>query len=211
MSADLAQATQATESTEPTEATTMLAQSGDPTPALDAVPPTEAQGEEQTSPKSDDAKPDSVPEKYEFTFPEGVELDKQVFEAFEPIARELKLTNEGAQKLADFYLSTRKSEVEAHAAAWSDQLKQWEVQVKADKEMGGSKFESSIAAARSVVKKFGSPELYEAFDTMGFGNHPELVRIFARIGAVIKDDSIVTGAPAKTASAEQTLYPTMHN
>ncbi len=40
---------------------------------------------------------------YEFQAAEGVELDTEALKEFEPVARELNLTNEQAQKLVDAY------------------------------------------------------------------------------------------------------------
>ncbi|MGK3508138.1 exodeoxyribonuclease VII large subunit, partial [Escherichia coli] len=42
-------------------------------------------------------------QKYEFQAAEGVELDTEALKEFEPVARELNLTNEQAQKLVDAY------------------------------------------------------------------------------------------------------------
>lgn len=53
--------------------------------------------------KKDGDKPEGAPEKYEFQAAEGVELDTEALKEFEPVARELNLTNEQAQKLVDAY------------------------------------------------------------------------------------------------------------
>lgn len=47
--------------------------------------------------------PPGAPEKYAFTAPEGQELDTSALAQFEPVARELNLTQEQAQKLVDVY------------------------------------------------------------------------------------------------------------
>lgn len=48
-------------------------------------------------------KQEGAPEKYEFKAGEGVELDAEALKDFEPVARDLNLTNEQAQKLVDAY------------------------------------------------------------------------------------------------------------
>jgi len=58
-------------------------------------------GDKQTDNK--DAKPEGPPEKYEFQLPDGMELDQEALAEFDPIARELNLNNEQAQKLASIY------------------------------------------------------------------------------------------------------------
>ena len=52
-----------------------------------------------------DKKPDGAPEKYEFKPAEGQELDETALKEFEPIARELNLNQEQAQKFVDLYAS----------------------------------------------------------------------------------------------------------
>lgn len=206
MSADLA--APATQDTPAAEPSTLLGQTTpDPAPSGEAgTPPTDEQ-----TPKSD-AKVEGAPEKYEFTFPEGVALDQELASNFEPIARELNLSNAQAQKLADLYLAHSTKSAEQQAARWTETVKGWESTVKADKEVGGEKLESSLVAARSVIKRFGTPELIEAFGSSGMGAHPEMVRIFARIGRALGDDTLHNGAPAHVPkSAEQSLYPSMFN
>ncbi|MCV5473515.1 peptidase, partial [Escherichia coli] len=58
---------------------------------------------DQPAEKKEGDKPEGAPEKYEFQAAEGVELDADALKDFEPVARELNLTNEQAQKLVDAY------------------------------------------------------------------------------------------------------------
>ena len=47
---------------------------------------------------------------------------------------------------------------------------------------------------------------------MGLGNHPEVIRLFYRIGKAIGDSDIVIGdAKASDENALQRMYPTMFN
>ena len=71
--------------------------------------------EKQTENKQEntEAKKAEIPEKYEFVNPDGFqEIDKQALATFEPLAKELGLSNEQAQKLvtctAKMYKSRRK-------------------------------------------------------------------------------------------------------
>ena len=60
---------------------------------------------------------------------------------------------------------------------------------------------------------FATPELKKALNETGFGNHPELVRLFVKIGKSLSEDSFTTkGADeqhAKTDTAK-TLFPTLN-
>ena len=53
--------------------------------------------------------------KYEFTPPEGGELDANALAVFEPIAKELGLSQEQAQKLVDIYPQIQQQQAEAGA------------------------------------------------------------------------------------------------
>ncbi len=95
--------------TEPTQETSATDKNEPPANSDDPTKSTEKEnGGEQgkLADKKNDANKSDVgaPEKYEFKAPEeGQELDKGALEVFEPIARELNLNNEQAQKLVDVY------------------------------------------------------------------------------------------------------------
>lgn len=157
-----------------------------------------------TKQEDTDKKPVSAaPEKYEFTAGEGQELDKEAVAAFEPIARELGLSNEQAQKIVDVYGSTIMPQIaKQQEAAWQKQVTEWAETVKADKELGSVE---SIGYAQKALDQFGSPELNE-FLLQGFGNHPEFVRIFSKIGKAMSEDGFVSGSSENARSAADVLF-----
>lgn len=136
--------------------------------------------------KADD-KPQGAPEKYEFAAPEGVTLDAEAVAEFEPIAKELNLTNDQAQKLVE--LQTKF--VQKQQAQWDQTVDTWVTEIKADKEIGGQAMTESVKQAQRAISQFGTPELKAALDATRMGNHPELVRVFARIGKAMAEDTFV--------------------
>lgn len=148
-----------------------------------------------------DKKP-AAPEKYEFTPPEGQELDANALAVFEPIAKELGLSQEQAQKLVDIYPQIQQQQAEA----WSKQVSDWGEQVKADKEIGGDKFNASVGAAQRALDQFGNPELREYLNASGLGNHPALVRFCAKVGKAMAEDSFVVPSQGGQRSAADILY-----
>ncbi|WP_182409142.1 peptidase [Klebsiella michiganensis] len=145
-------------------------------------------------PDDKEQKQEGAPEKYEFKPAEGLELDTSALEQFEPIARELNLTNEQAQKMVDLYgtkimpmVQKRQSEV------WQKTTEQWAAEVKADKEIGGDKLTANLSAAQRALEQFGDPELKEYLDSTGLGNHPALVKAFIKVGKAMSEDKVVTG------------------
>lgn len=159
--------------------------------------------------KSDDKeqKPEGAPEKYEFKPAEGQELDTSALEQFEPIARDLNLTNEQAQKMVDLYGTKIMPMVQQQQAeAWQKTTEQWAADVKADKEIGGDKLTANLSSAQRALDLFGSPELKEYLEGTGLGNHPELVKTFIKIGKAMSEDGMVSGKETGQRSAAEVLY-----
>lgn len=154
---------------------------------------TENQETEQDA-EGDKSEKVGAPEEYEdFKAPEGVELNEEVLNQFKPVAKELNLTQEQAQKLVDF----QAAQVAQHQAEtqeyFGNLMSEWQQAVKEDSEIGGKAFDENIANAKAAIEAFGSKELIAVLDETGMGNHPEFVRVFARMGKAIKEDGIRVG------------------
>ncbi|HDX4554249.1 TPA: peptidase [Citrobacter freundii] len=163
----------------------------------------------KTADKPDDKeqKQEGAPEKYEFKPAEGQELDTAALEQFEPIARELNLTNEQAQKMVDLYSTKIMPMVQKQQAeSWQKTTEQWAADVKADKEIGGDKLTSNLSAAQRALAQFGTPVLKEYLEGTGLGNHPELVKAFVKVGKAMSEDGMVTGKESGQRSAAEVLY-----
>lgn len=174
-------------------------------PAPAGTEPSKTDDKTNPEPKGNDKKPVSAaPEKYEFTAGEGQELDKKAVAAFEPIARELGLSNEQAQKIVDVYGYTIMPQIaKQQEAAWQKQVTEWAETVKADKELGSVE---SIGNAQKAMDQFGTPELKQYLNDSGLGNHPELFRIFSRIGKAMSEDGFVSGSSENTRSTADVLF-----
>ncbi|MBL5913948.1 peptidase [Enterobacter asburiae] len=157
-------------------------------------------------PDDKEQKQEGAPEKYEFTAGEGVELDSEALKDFEPVARDLNLTNEQAQKLVDAYPKILAGVQQRQAEAWQAQTEQWAADVKADKEIGGDKLTANLSAAQRALDLFGTPELKEYLNTTGLGNHPDLVKTFVKIGKAMSEDDMVDGSNQGQRSAAEVLY-----
>ena len=149
----------------------------------------------------------AVPEAYEFTMPEGVALDKAASDEFSAVAKELKLDQATAQKVADvgIKMAQRQQEVfEATKTAWAEQA-------RTDKDIGGDKFDQSMAVALKTLNSFGSPELKEVLNASGLGNHPAVIKLLVNAGKAISEDGLVIGSPKSAAPGDTAskLFPTM--
>jgi len=175
--------------------------------------PTDGKTPDTPEVKTDDSKPPEkvVPEKYELKAPEGVTLDSEVLGEFEGIAKELKLSQEDAQKVADLGAKLSQKFATAQAQAIEDASSAWVAAVTADKEIGGEKLTENLASAQKALQAFGSPELSKLLNESRLGNHPEVIRLMAKVGKAISEDRMVTGGagPSREGpkTAAEVLYP----
>lgn len=142
---------------------------------------------------------------------EGALLDQTDVDRISAFAKEKGLTTEQAQDVLD-------REEQGAAAYHTKQLKEvddarasWIKAAGADKEFGGDGFKQNAELAKRVVDKFGSEAFKKALNDTGFGNHPEVIRTFVRIGKMMADDQFVqpksqSGTGKKP--IEEVFYPT---
>ncbi|CZU88431.1 Uncharacterised protein [Enterobacter hormaechei] len=177
-----------------------------PQPSTEGDKPKDEKPADGDKPEDEEQKQEGAPEKYEFTAGEGVELDADALKDFEPVARDLNLTNEQAQKLVDAYPKILAGVQQRQAEAWQKQTEGWAETVKADKEIGGDKLTANLSAAQRALDQFGTPELKEYLNATGLGNHPDLVKTFVKIGKAMSEDGMVTGKESGQRSAAEVLY-----
>ncbi len=174
--------------------------------SLRTISPLMVISQQTDKPDDKEQKQEGAPEKYEFQAGEGVELDAEALKDFEPVARELNLTNEQAQKLVDAYPKILAGVQQRQADAWQAQTEEWAATVKADKEIGGDKLTANLGVAQRALDTFGTPELKEYLNGTGLGNHPELVKAFVKVGKAMSEDGVVTGKESGQRSAAEVLY-----
>lgn len=164
----------------------------------------------QDDKESGDAKPEDIT--YEkFTVPEGMEFNQDLNDRFTPIAKELSLNQEQAQKLVDMYSAWQKTQADAQADDSVALHKEWGERLAADAEIGGADLDKNLGYAGRVLDKFGTDEVRAVFNESGLGNHPGLVKMFVKIGKSLSEDTLDSGesqvlAKSKRSHAE-TLYP----
>ncbi len=180
------------------------------------------EGEASSTTKEEEKPVTKAPEEYaEFTLPEGTALDEQSATEFKGLARELDLTQEQAQKLLDFGGGKLRAMAEAPYKLWAETQSKWQAEVKSDPEIGGTKFEDSVRTAAEVFKPGESnpfvkdakeaQALREAMNMTGAGNNPAIVKLFVKMGNILKEPASLSGNPVK-GTAESLLaqmYPTM--
>ncbi|WP_225182159.1 peptidase [Pectobacterium aroidearum] len=186
------------------------AQADKPTdaPKDDDKPKDPPKDEDKKPDKQEEKKPEGAPEKYEFKAAEGQTLDADALAVFEPLAKELGLSQENAQKVVDAYASKILPQIQQQQLAnWQKTVEGWAETVKADKEIGGDKLTANIGKAQQAMMQFGGDELKQALEETGLGNHPALVKAFVKIGHAMSEDKMLGGgSDGEQLSAAQVLY-----
>jgi hypothetical protein len=155
------------------------------------------------APETPEAKAET-PEDYEFTAPEGIELDPDLTLEFKGLAKDLHLPKDAAQKVVDLGAKLVQKLQDRHTGL----LAEWAKASEADSEFGGVKLKDSLSAAKSAVARLGGEKLIELLDQTGLGNHPEVIRAFWKAGLMMKDDAFVASGAAPSAPAgARAMYP----
>jgi len=91
--------------------------------------------DKEAADKVDADKSNTVPEKYEFKIPDGMEMDSELLKEAEPMFKELGLSQAKAQKVIDLYAQkVMPAFLKKQADAWEAQKDGWKESVKTDKE-----------------------------------------------------------------------------
>lgn len=153
--------------------------------------------EGETKPEGEPVKP-TVPEKYEIKAPEGMTLDEGSLAEFTPIAKELGLTNEQVQKLADFQakqIQTAETNQKQAFDSFVDQT------IKDTKDFFGSKLSAELPFVAKGRDQFADADVIGLLEASGLANHKAFIQMFAKMGRSISEHKVVEG---KTAVAAET-------
>lgn len=156
-----------------------------------------------------------APEAYaDFTLPEGFTLEGERKDVALSLFRDLGLSQAGAQRAIDHFIKTVGEDAamqqQAMEAAVAQQRDDWGKQAKAEL---GEQYDAKVALARTAVQAMQNPKLVEAFDNLGWGNHPELIKAFAMFGEMMRDSPVDgignSGAAPQKLKPWNRMYPDM--
>lgn len=124
---------------------------------------------------------------YDLKAPEGSNFEQGKLDKIVSFSKEQGLSKEQAQALVD-----RDAKMEAdQKTELLQKSQQWVEDVKSDKEIGGEKFGTSVEHAKRIISKYASEDFKKVLNDTGLGNHPELVRLLARVGKDMGSDEFV--------------------
>lgn len=167
----------------------------------------EAGGDPLAAADADTSKP------YEgLTAPEGFALDDDTMALATPLMREFGVADDKAQafveKAAPIMERAGTVAVERFVQAQVDQHAQmkrdWAEQTRSDPEIGGAKFDESVAMAAKARDMLFPPSFVELLNATGYGNHPDMIRGLAMAGRQLAEDTVVVPSAIVT-SAPKTL------
>ncbi len=147
--------------------------------------------DEDKGSKADEASGGNVvPENYsDFDLPQGVEISAEYKGKMEPVFKSLGLSQAQAQQV----ISAQVAHVQESEGKRADQMTKlhtdWLNDARADKDIGGDKFDVNLKSANAAVNQLGTAELKTMLKSTGIGNHPEVIRIFAKIGGLLAEDN----------------------
>ncbi len=122
---------------------------------------------------------------------ERVEVDQTSLYAFNKLAFDMDLTQKQAQQMMDAYVA-QQQQLGGNAKDTMEALtKEW-----------GAGVHNQIKTAQRAVVQVGGQELIDILETTGMGNHPALIKAFAKVGAVLAEDDPVFGDTIRTGTSE---------
>jgi len=147
-------------------------------------------GEGEKSAKDEDS---DKPEKYEFETEEDSPITDEMLDEIALYSKAQGLSQKQAQEVVDIQEKALNSYQEKLMSNFHKQSSEWKAEAARDPEIGGVDHGEKVELAKRVIDKYATPEFSKEIVKSGFGNHPELVRIFHRIGKAMGNDSLVLG------------------
>ena len=174
----------------------------------------ESKPEEKAEAKAEaKAEKQVVPETYELKFAKDSLIEGEAHHAsVVEFAKQNNFTNEQAQALLDRDQKLVSSYREKIQEEYSQTVESWKTEASKDKEIGGDSLDQNVIYAKRALGRFGTDKFAEALGSTGFGNHPEIIRIFSKIGRSMADDTLdlSNSAAKKEVSAARIMYPDMY-
>lgn len=146
--------------------------------------------------------PVGAPEAYTpFNVGEGKTLDEGVFAEAAPLLKELGLSQEGAQKLVDFYAKQQQAAVDKLYSEFAETRQNWRKETEAYVGTNGRQIKADIGSALNTIfaKPDGTPnaerigQFRDFMDMTGAGDNPAFVEAFHKMAKLVTEGKAVTG------------------
>lgn len=133
----------------------------------------------------------AAPDKYtlgEVKLPEGLQQDERLRTQFLTNAHKVGLNNKQADALYQWYQA---EVITAHQQGETAQVAAAEQAAAALKTEWGAAYEERLGLATQALSHYGDAELSAELVQTGLGNHPNIVKLFAKLGAQLQEDGLI--------------------
>jgi len=111
---------------------------------------------------------------------------------FKNVAHNLGLSQKQAENILDMY---SQANYDQNQEAESRHEEMQANGVHALQQEWGKSYNENVELARRAFTNFASKEALDIMEDSGLGNHPEIVKMFSKIGNLLKEDGIMVGEP----------------
>lgn len=168
-------------------------------------------GKTDATAKGDTGKEGGEAAAYTLTAPEGYPISEGALKGLNEVCKSANLNEEQAKAVMAYMQGNYTSFVAQQQEAMQAQAKAWIGEFQADKEFGGDKFNASLADAQRALATFDEGgTVSKMLAETGYGNNPDVLRIFARVGRALGEDKLIgKGGGAEQKPLEDRMYPNM--
>lgn len=138
------------------------------------------------------------------TLPKDMPFDEKGFGDYRKLFAESGLKPEQAQKFVDAFANAELGRLKEVAAGIQKEHAQWQTTLKADKELAGAdgkQLDATMRTARTAMQKWATPEFRKLLDDSKLSRHPEMIRLLARAGKGLAEDSTKDTKPQTVGKA----------
>lgn len=190
-----------------------------PAPAVDpAVKPADPAVDPAAAPKPEDApKPDPAldtkanPFKVdEIKFSSAdFAVDPVIGQELTAIVNEHGIPRNAVAALIGLQEKTMLANSEKSSREWDTLQEKWATEAKKDPEIGGDNWAKTHNQLGQLLDKFGSPEVRQALDVTGAGNHPAIIKFMSKIASQFSESGFISGNSAADSglTLAQKMYP----
>ena len=122
---------------------------------------------------------------------EAVAMDENAIKSFAEQSHKLGLNNTQAQGILEFYKNNMESNMQRATVDTETAQAQAETELRAE---WGKEFDSNVSKASALAKANMNPEILDLQmqDGTRIGDHPEIIKGFAKIASMLSEDKLVS-------------------
>lgn len=167
----------------------------------------------EAAPENQRQQPTVTAGEYTLKLPEGREIvDHALMGEFSTVAKEFKLGNDQAQKLADLHMKGIDAALKATIASVEKEQAAWRAELRNDTVFGGTQFDATVRDAKWVLDQMGNADevkrLKQELNMSGLGDHPVMIKGLAKIARQLRQAGVPS--PRKMTVAERMFGSNWH-